>query len=467
MLAEIASWPLDAESDDVGRYFLKTGAVDALESGAAALVAGPPGAGKSALTTYLVARGGVHRPTKRVAVKDALIAAFPRGEDARMRARAFARYIILFGAFEALIGEGKLQGSGIREIARLFALDIGDRAEAALSHCFSPAIVFEVFGATPAPQGGRPALETGVDDIARSLAPIIDDRRVFAIFDEADEHGAQRGAFDVLKAGALEALLCAVDDLSGAVGGLTPIITARRSVLDRLNSQLLRDWETRCVNVEWGRTALYELAAFRIARAASARFEPGQYTASSVIRRVFKSAERRMGAEAEGGRDRVWPYIWRRTRGRARDMIHFVRAACQAALARGRADVDAQALETADRIHAAYLRDEVAGELNGEWAQSEALLGVLAQINPRGSDAVVFQRIVEDHMTKLGETEGVFAVRRFIESLYETCAIGNAPAGGSDDDAAFRIAPNAEAFDYSAPVVVHRGLWPLVKPGAA
>lgn len=467
MLEEIASWPLDAESDDVGRYFLRTGAVDALENGAAALIAGPPGAGKSALTAYLVSRGGVHRPTKRVAVKDALIAAFPRGEEGRARARAFARYVILFGAFEALIGEGKLQGSGIREIARLFALDIGDRAEAALAHCFSPAIVFEVFGATPVPTKGRPALESGIEAIAQSLAPIIDDRRVFAIFDEADEHGAQRGAFDVLKADALDALLRANDDLAGAVGGLTPIITARRAVLDRLNPQLMRDWDARSVNVEWSRTALYELAAFRIARAASARFEPGQYTASSVIRRVFKGAERRMAAEAEGGRDRVWPYVWRRTRGRARDMIHFVRAACQAALARGRSDVDAQALQAADRIHAAYLRDEVAGELNGEWAQSDALLGVLAQINPRGSDAVVFQRIVEDHMAKLGETEGVFAVRRFIESLYETCAIGNASAGGTGEDAAFRIALNAGEFDYSAPVVVHRGLWPLVTPGAA
>lgn len=458
MLEEIAEWPLEAEADDTRRYFAAPPMAAAVEAGEFALLTGESGAGKSAVTMHLTARGAPHRPTKRIAVKDELIAAFPRDtERGSAHVRALGEYMILLGAFEALIGERRIEGAQIRAVASLFALDIGERLERALSQAFSPAIVFEVFGANPAPPEGRPDPVDGLAPLRRAVLEAIGPRSVFAIFDETLEPGRPINALDVLKADVLSAFMAAADDLAeNEQTALRPVLATRRAVFERLDLDERRAWSPRRADISWTSDALKSLAAFRVARAASEAFQPGEYDETSVIRRVFRAAGRRMTGDGGG----IWGHIWRRTRGRPRDMIHFFRSAARAALARKQDEVDGRALRAAERAHADYLRTDMANELRSDWPDADHILAVLGELRGREVDLPTLHVLIEDRIAIMGEREATAASRRFIDRLFEISAIGNVSRETASRGEVFTHAAPAASFDYGERAVVHAGLWP-------
>lgn len=470
MLDEIAQWPLDAESDSLGRYFRPPEGVDAVDAGERPLVTGAPGAGKSAVLAYIAERAGPHRPTSLIAIRDAVVTAMPRGEDAgdAVRAQAMARYVILMAVLDALITERRLEGAAIRDIARAFALDVGERLERALAGVFGSAFIFEVFGANPAPAGGRADLLEGIGAVEAMIADLLDDRPVYVLIDESQERRGGEGVLDALRGDALGAFLCAIEALEARVGpSLRPVIAARRSVFDCVEPVARGRWAGRSLDLSWSSDTLMAMAAFRVARAASAAFQEGEFTPPSVLRRVYRAAERRMSGASPLGRD-VWPYIWRRTRGRPRDMIHFLAASARAALVAGKDEVDARTLAVAEAEHAAFMRATVADELLGEWPDAESLLEALGGLAGEELDGVALRDGLEQRMIALGEPEPIDATRRFVDRLYAVSAIGNASHEGRAEiaDGFIHIAP-AQGFDYGERVVVHPALRQALLANAA
>ncbi len=468
MLEEIAEWPLDAEADDTRRYFTPPAFTEAIDSGERLLITGESGAGKSAITMHLAARGAPHRPTKRLAVKDAFFAAFPRdngrGDE---HVKALGEYLVLLGVFEALIGERRIEGGRIRALATLFALDIGERLENALNQVFSPAIIFEVFAANPAPPEGRPSPIDGLPALRDGVLEALGPRKAYVILDEVLDPARAVNALDVLKTDVLSAFMAAADTLTaGDEPTIVPLFATRRAVFERLDLDERRAWSPRRADIVWTREGLMSLAAFRVARAASDAFSPGEYDEASVIRRVFRAAGRRMGADGVGGG--IWGHIWRRTRGRPRDMIHFFRAAARAALGRKLDEVDGRALRQAQLEHAAYLRADMAAEMKADWPDADHILAVLGELRGREVELATLHVLIEDRIAIMGEREATAASRRFIDRLFEISAIGNVRGATSGRDAeVFAHASPSASFDYGERAVVHAGLWPSLAPEMA
>lgn len=466
MLEQIAAWPLDAEDDNIGRYHLPAPAASRIAQGEASLVLGPPGAGKTALATYLARAGGYGGLAKTIALTEALTGAL-RGQHGPSSAGADAAELLIFlAAFEALVDSRVLQGSAIRDLAPLLALDIPPRTLAALPLAFTPSIIEEVFGHPDAPRP-RAALNDGLPRARVGLARLLGERAVLVLIDEAPTRAGARRTIDALRVDVLADFLGAMETIA-RVGpaAVRPVMFTREGLFGALEGEVAQTWRPRRLDLAWSEEELFQVAAFRCARAASAEFAEGEFQPGSVLRRVFQAASRDMG-EGAGRREGPWHHIWRRTRARPRDAIHYLRAAARAALETGADSVNAHALRRAEAMHAAYLHASVIEELSADFPDVEAALDALAEIGAGPVDPGTLNQAMEAALARRAEGEATAGARRAIELLFAASAIGNVvEEGGRKTRSVFRhLAPEAQ-ISWADPFQVHPGLWALSVRGA-
>jgi hypothetical protein len=461
MLEVVATWELDAELDQLDRYFRRHPAVDAVRAGGAQVLLGGRGAGKTALARHLVATSDPVFPAARIGLRDAFMAAVRRLKHLEPKeGEATARYLVLLGAFQALIAENLLQGSDIRELARGFAARLDPRLEDALPLAFNRSLVFEIFGAPGAAREARNSPAQAVAMVEARIVKALEGRKALVLFDEAAERVADAGAMDALRDDALIILLAAADRLSQSPAGavIAPVLMARPELFERLPEDARYPWRDRTSDLAWTRERLLDLCGFRVARAADARVGESEAQPGQALKRMFASARAVMDAERTPKAAGWWNYVWRRCRARPRDAVHFLRAAARAANYAGRSDVDAAALAEAERQQSAYLRRELADELRADIADIDEVLDGLVELDRREMSAHDLVAALENVLARLEGAEAISGARRVIERLFAVSAVGLVAHEGKRRREVFRFLDPDLELDYSAAVVFHPGL---------
>ncbi len=461
MLEVVATWELDAELDLPERYFRRHPAEDALRGGGAQVLLGGRGAGKTMLARRLVAAENPLIPASRVALRDAFMAAVRRIKTLEPKeADATARYLILLGAFQALIEENLLQGSDIRELARGFAAKLDPRLEDALPLAFNRTLVFEIFGAPGAGRAARASAGQAVAMVESRIAKVLEGRKALVLFDEAAERVADAGALDALRDDALTILLAAADRLSRSPAGavIAPVLMVRPDLFERLPEHARYPWAERTCDLTWTPERLRDMCGHRVARATDPKIADADIHADVVLKKMFRSARDVMDKERASRFSGYWNFVWRRTRARPRDAVHFLRAAARAAGYAGRDDIDAAALAEADRQQSAYLRRELTDELRADIADIDDVLSGLVELDRREMTAQQLMAALEGVLTRIEGSEAISGARRVIERLFAVSAIGNVADDGRKRREIFKFLEPAAEFDYGGAVVFHPGL---------
>jgi len=458
MLDAIAAWELDAGLEPPERYYLRTGVIDRIESGSVSVVIGARGSGKTAATRHMTANGTALRPTARIGLKDAFMAALRplASPAARTQASATARYLILLGAFEAIMEEKFLVGSQIRELAQEFAVTLDPQVAQALPLIFNRTVLYEVFG-----ESREIASDTPVPDVRARIGPLevavaraLGERQVFVLFDEAVDRSIIAGAFDALRVDALSVLLGGVFDLaSGPAGAVVcPVVFTRPGLFNRLSAPERERWNHRRLDISWSSQELREISGFRVARSADA-FAANIHP-EAALRRAFKDAVR--GVETRDGA--VWSFIWPRTRARPRDAVFFIRAAARNARHRGLDHFDPKTLIQAEKTYSAFLLQDMADEIRDVAPDVEDVLAAISRHGKRRMSATELIDVIESALAEAEFAEGVAGARGTIERLFEASAIGNWVGDGRGAHTRFSYDDPSAGLDYGAPVAIHPGL---------
>lgn len=453
MLDAIAEWSLSAEDDDRVRYHRPHPRARALLATSNVILA-PRGGGKTALALHAERVADVDAPATRVAIDAEIAAAFTSLADPVERA-AVGEVFVLFGAFQALAAQGGLTGGDIRAIAPRFAARYPHRIAAAFTRLFDHGLVFEALERAPAAFAGRPVADA-LPEARAALQPYLSARTPIVMIDEPATQPGAVDDLDALRGAALRVISDAAR--AATTDGVRVVILARPEVWARASGAA----QDGVVTLDWSETDLMDVAAFRAARAASPDFAMSEVNAPSVLRRVFAGAARRMTA-SDWRRDGPWPYVWRRTRARPGDMVHFLRAAARAALRVGRDAVDPSALEAAEAAHAVFLRRAVAAELRGDIPEIDDVLAGIAMMPERGSSVADFVGAIETALSRLEATEATAGARRVMDRLFAASAIGQAAApangrGGQGPREVYRAADPNATLTLADRIVIHPAL---------
>lgn len=455
MLDAIAAWELDAALEAPQRYLLRTAAIDAVASGRASVVVGARGAGKTAASRAVVADSSRERPAARIGLKDAFLAALRplSAPEQQPLASAFARYLMLLAALEAMVSEKLLAGSEIRELAREFAVTLEPSLAEALPLAYSKALLYEVFGdrAAPAPTHGPLIDRIGVLEAAAAKA--LKDARAIVLFDEAVDRSVVAGAFDALRVDALRVLMLGVADLASgpARERVMPVVFTRPGLFARLPRHEQDFWAGRRLDLTWTSRDLKAAAGWRLARAADP--EAGPKAASQALSRFLSAGGRGLWPSEEAG----WDLLWSLSRARPRDMVFYLRAAARNCRHRGVSIVDAEALQQARKTYAAYLRQDMADEIRDAAPDVEELMDAIARHGKRRLSAPELVEVIERVLDSQG-VEAVAGSQGALERFFEASAIGNWVGEGRAGHRVFVHDDPAARLDYNAPVVIHPGL---------
>jgi hypothetical protein len=445
MLEVIAAWELDAALEDPQRTLMRTEAIAHIATGDAAVVVGPRGAGKTAASRVIVADSAPDRPTARIGLKDAFLVALRplAGGEARERASASARYMMLLAALEAMLSEKLLHGSHIRELARCFAVVLEPRLEEALPLAFSRALLHEVFGDRAAP-AARGDLVARIRTLELAVAQVLGSARALVLFDETADRSVVAGAFDPLRVDALRVLLAGVADLAQgpAHARVAPVVFARPGLYARMPDAERAVWDRRRFDLTWSAREMKEVMGRRLARAADPDATP---RASSAALQSF----------LRGG---PWREIWELTRARPRDAVFLLRAAARNARHRELDDIDAEALVWGRKTYTNHLRQDMADEIRDIVPDVDELLAGIARHGKTRMSAQELVEVIERALVEADSPEAVAASRGAIERFFEASAIGNVVGAGRGARARYIHDDPDAKFDYTAPVVIHPGL---------
>jgi hypothetical protein len=455
MLDAIAAWELDAALEAPQRYLLRTAAIDAVANGRASVVVGARGAGKTAATRAVVADSSRERPAARIGMKDAFLAALRplAAPEQQPLASAFARYLMLLTALEAMMAEKLLHGSAIRELAREFAVTLEPSLAEALPLAYSKALLYEVFGDRAAPAPTRGTVVERIPALEAAAATALKDARALVLFDEAVDRSVVAGALDALRVDALRTLLLGVADLARgpARERVVPVVFTRPGLFARLHRHEQEFWAGRRLDLTWTSRELKAAAGWRLARAVDPEAPPK--AASHALARFLADA-----GKGAWGEDAGWDLVWSLSRARPRDMVFFLRAAARNCRHRGVDAVDAQALQQARKTYAAYLRQDMADEIRDAAPDVEELMDAIARHGKQRLSAPELVEVLERVLDSHG-IEATAGSQDAIERFFEASAIGNfvREGRGGGHDVFVHDDPDAR-LDYTAPLVIHPGL---------
>lgn len=394
-LDAVAAWKLEERGQENVRYFFETKAASGLYSGEQCFVIGRKGSGKTAIAEHILNLDRYDTFARTLSFRH-----FPFNILAKFEQEGFAgasrftniwKYITYVTLLQALAGNEAVSPDFRARIDEEMPRDLGRATSDYIGQITDRSFGVKILGS-----GGDLAGKTNyrpndtpiyerVTILEKLIAEHIDDSTYFILYDDLDDDYDRESAHaESTYARLLGGLFRATIDIKATFGGrakVYPVVFLRDDIFDMLMDNNKAKWSDSSVDLRWQSRLLGDMVTYRIFRAAgldarAAMLQNGGKATDEALGLIFESSRFRPGR-----RRRTRPLIAeieRRSYGRPRDVVAYLRIAARHAIQNDEAQISAQTLKSIERAYSQYLIDDLIDELHTKLPDIQKVLSIVS-----------------------------------------------------------------------------------------
>ena len=465
LLEEIReNWKLDAKTEDTERYFFHVKELERIIAGKRSYVIGRKGTGKTAISQFI---GGFADPnifTEKLSFKH-----FPFNELYGLKNAGYTapnqyitmwKYIIYSYICKMMARNEAISNDVQLALKTLYAPEPVNSLQRWIKKWTANDFSLQVLGT-----GGKIGLKEStvsdswisrVDTLESVIAEYIDDSAYYVVFDELDEDyknitdKSQYESYTHLLTGLFKAVQDIKSTFKESRFRIFPIIFLRDDIYSVLTDADKTKWDDFKIDLEWDKSKIRELVAFRISRAMSA--DGPLLPFDSAWKQLFDLRPVETG-HRQSSRMSAFDFMARSTHLRPRDFTKYIQA-CAEATDDGESRIAADTVKKVDKAFSSYLKRELIDEIHGVIPDISAVFDVISQIRKQTFSEREFKAVFErkNKEGSIKEADAAFVLR----ILFIFSVIGNQPR--QVNQTVFRYINRDAEPNFQENFVVHRGL---------
>lgn len=394
-LGAVASWKLEERGKENERYFFETKAAAGLYNGEQCFVIGRKGSGKTAIAEHIQNLQSYNTFARPLSFRN-----FPFNILSKFEQEGFAGASRFTNIWKYITYVTLLRAMAENEaISPDFRARIDEEMPRDLSRATSDyigQITDRSFGVKILGSGGDVGAKTAfrvnetpiserVGILEKLIAEHIDDSTYFVLYDDLDDdYDLESARAESTYARLLGGLFRATIDIKAAFdhrAKIYPIVFLRDDIFDMLTDNNKAKWSDCSVDLRWQSSLLGDMATYRLFRAADMdasekMLKNGGKAIDDAFALIFEKSRFRPGR-----RRRTRPLIAeieRRSYGRPRDVVAYLRIAARHAIQNDEAQISNGTLKSIEQAYSHYLIDDLIDELHTKLPDIQKILSIIS-----------------------------------------------------------------------------------------
>ncbi len=467
LLKEIEEWKLEAKLEDSKKYFYHTRVVDRLLAGNRSYVIGRKGTGKTAISEHLnsIEKKGyfAQKLTFKNFPFNTLYELTDSGYTQPNQYITLWKYLIYSTLAQMLSRNPSVDFESRNTLASIFNQDITNALPGAVEQWtgfkFDIKILGTGFGVGSDKKSvneADPNIGNRVAILEKYVEGLLGAESYIILFDELDED--YKDVIEPAKykkyTDLLTSLFKAVQDVRARFSKykVYPIVFLRDDIYGVLQDPDKNKWTDFKYELEWNRTSLKNLLAFRINRAM-----PGngrEYSFAEAWGALFEGGEIKYGHQ-ESRRMSMFDYITRNTQNRPRDYIRYLQICAEMALEEGLSKITPKIVKSEAKAFSNYLKSEMEDEIHGTIPEIKQIFNLFTKLRKQTLSIEEFKDLYEMEVREENIPKRDYQF--ILELLFMFSVIGNVTS--QQNHFVFNYENKEARLNLKEKICVHRGLF--------
>lgn len=468
VLEEISQWKLDAKQEDPSRYFFHMNFVERLINGQKSFVIGRKGTGKTAIGKYIESINKYDIFTKKLTFKN-----FPFNDLYSLENKRFPssnqyitlwKYLIYTTIAKQMMKNEKIDYGIRQKLESVYSSDPEISLSRSISRWVSAKFSLNILSNGGSLEASKEYSENNTSWIDRVevLEDLIyqycDDSNYLIVFDELDEDYTDILQEDKYKeyTNLIKGLFKAIQDVKSIFSNnkfkINPIVFLRDDIYNILQDPDKNKWDDSLIWIEWNKTEIQNLIAFRISRAISPTGELLSF--KHAWEKIFYREFVYVGDRQSKGITQ-FEYILKNTMLRPRDFVKYLQQCAEDALNNHKTLIRSNAIKYASRGFSNYLRKELEDEMHSIIPDISKVFDVFSHIRKQTLSIEQFRTVyMEEYKQNFVKNNDVDFI---LTKLFTFSVIGNQP--NQHNTQIFQYQNKDATFNFKENIIVHRGLY--------
>ncbi len=472
LLAEIAAWKLEAESEDTNRYFYHVDDLKLLEDGEKHFVIGRKGTGKTAICEYFQNKELHDSFTVKLSFKE-----FPFNILYRLEDNNFTRpsqYISLWKFFiynavlKMMARSANIRPDVSAKLVKIYPDEPLTHMEKTVSQWTSKETGIQLFGLGASDKHAREIPR--IEEIWHTLIPImediiikyIDNCRYYIVFDELDEdyryywEDESRNNYIALITSLFKAVSNIKKTLKARGICVFPIVFLRDDIYSILSDPDSNKWEDDKIYLRWNRNNLKKMLAWRIVRSQSPEEIEAKF--DEAMNSIFANDTVRVGTRRSKTLE-VFDYVSSLTHERPRDYVRYLRDCAKSSLSQGHVKIQRDTIRGVEKEYSNHLKTEIINEMQGIVPDIRALLDHIGSQKKERFSPDNFFDVIEEYVSGENSDDATnkLGTLKIIKLLFHFSVIGNV-SNRNANVPKFKYQNEYLVFNPNESLAIHRGL---------
>jgi hypothetical protein len=458
------NWKLEAKSENTERYFFHVKEVEKILSGKRSYVIGRKGTGKTAISEHIANIKNYQTFSEKLSFKN-----FPFNDIYELKNNNYTypnqyitiwKYIIYSFICKMMARNNNVNNEVKSLLEKLYAPEPVNTLSKWVKKWTTKDFEIKILGT-----GGKIGLQQDnhdnswiekVDTLESLVVQYSGDSTYYVIFDELDEDyknilETEQNNYTALLTG----LFKAVQDIKSVFKGndvnICPIIFLRDDIYGLIMDPDKTKWDDYKIELEWDKSKIKELLAFRISRAldqhgAILRFD-------DAWNKLFLQKDVMVGDRQRKGMS-IFDFITHSTLFRPRDYIKYIQA-CAEAHDEKPGKISPSVVKSVGKQFSNYLKREMEDEIHGAIPNISQILDIISQIRKQTFSIKEFKEKYDEKFTPTDPKR--LDPDIILKVLFLFSVIGNQPK--QRNHVFFRYLNKEAELNFSENLVVHRGLF--------
>ena len=468
MFSEIEDWKLEAKLEDTERYFYHTKEISSIETGKRCYAIGRKGSGKTAISEYLHKKADPKKFSKKLTFKNFPFAdLYKHSNDSYTPPNqyiTFWKYVIYSSIAQLMVKNENIDGAIREKLSKIYADDPVKSLPRTISQWTGGNFDLQVFGTGVKLSPTKSCTDNvtpwidRVEVLEDIISKYLDDSSYFIIFDELDEDYKDIIVVEQYKkyTELLTSLFKAVQDIKAIFPAqrfcIYPVIFLRNDIYDIILDPDKTKWRDLMVEIEWTKSTIQPLLAFRISRAHNPTRDI--MTFDEAWKTIFSKKPVGYGTRQRKSMS-IFNYITRSTHIRPRDYIRYLQVCSSEANNKSKNKISPKMVVNADKAFSNFFRSELEDEIHGVLPEIGEIINIISQLKKQ---TFKYEEFKDQYVKKI--KHGTIESRDpefVLKILYNFSVIGNQPSQLNIQ--VFRYMDNDARFITKEAICVHRGLF--------
>lgn len=467
IMTEIEDWKLEAKLEDNERYFYHTRIVDRILAGKKLYVIGRKGTGKTAITENLISQREPCTFSQKLTFKNFPFNKFydlqDQGYTAPNQYITLWKYLIYSTTCKILIDNNGVADDVRDRLRELFNDDISNALPSAVERWtgfkFDVKVLSTGFGVGVNKEHVTNESSNWiarVDILEKFLMQHLGDAKYLIIFDELDEdykdivEPEKHKRYTELLTG----LFKAAQDIRSKFSRWEyyPVIFLRDDIYEILQDPDKTKWTDYKIDLDWDKTSIQNMLAFRISRAVKPDGEILSF--NQAWQKIIGSDSVKYGHQQKLAMP-VFDYITRSSLMRPRDYIRYLQICAEMTNNKKLHKISGSIVAEADTAFSNHLRSELEDEIHGVIPDIHKILNLFTILRKQTIRIEEFKLLFESATAekRIQSTDYQFV----LQILFHFSVIGNQPKQVNHQ--VFRYKNKEARLNMKENIIVHRGLF--------